>query len=72
MVWPTIRGGWDAIISYAHYTTPQPDETPPPGINVTYPRDTDRPVVLHGEDLAAALQAQVRELENGGEVGRLT
>jgi hypothetical protein len=47
-------------------------EAAPPGINVTYPHDTDHPVTLDGEDLAAAFQAQVRELEIGGEVGSLT
>jgi len=71
MVWPTIRRDWAAILHYAHYT-PQPGEAAPPGINVTYPHDTDHPVTLDGEDLAAAFQAQVRELEIGGEVGSLT
>ena len=70
-IWPTTDGGWEANLGYAHYTTRQRGETVPSGINVTYPRDTDHPVVLDGEDLAAALQAQVLELENGGEVGRL-
>ena len=72
LVWPTLHGGWTAILSYAHYTTLQPGETAPPGINVTYPHDTHHPVALDGADVAAVLGAQVRELEMAGEVGGLT
>jgi hypothetical protein len=72
LVWPTTRGDWAAILHYAHYTTLQPGETAPPGINVTYPHDTDHALTLDGENLAVALMAQVRELESGGEVGHLT
>jgi hypothetical protein len=27
LVWPTIHGGWTAILHYAHCTTVQPGET---------------------------------------------
>ena len=45
---------------------------PPPGIHVTYPRDTHHPVALDGADATAGLRAQARELEQIGEVGGLT
>ena len=72
LVWPTIHSGWAAILHHAHYTTIQPGETAPPGINVTYPHDAQCPVALDGANAAAALQAQVRELERTGDVGGLT
>ncbi len=49
LLWPTILGGWTAILSYAHYTSIQPGETPPPDSNVTYPHDTHHPLALDGE-----------------------
>ena len=72
MVWPTLHGGWTAILSHAHYTTLQTGESAPPGTNVTYPNDTHHPVALDGTEVAAALGAQVRELEMTGELGGLT
>ena len=72
LVWPTIRRDWVAILSYAHYTTTQPGETAPPGVSVTYPHDSHHPVTLDGDEVAAALGVQVRELEDGENVGRLT
>jgi hypothetical protein len=71
LVWPTLRGGWTAMLSYAHYTSVQPGETPPPDDNVTYPHDTHHPVAFDGKD-APAVQAQVRDLERTRAVGRLT
>jgi hypothetical protein len=71
LVWPTPQGAWTAILSYAHYTTVQPGETPPRDISPTYPHDTHHPVVLDGGD-AAAVHTQVRHLEHTGGVGRLT
>ena len=71
LVWPTLYGGWTAILSYAHYTALQPGETPPPDNNVTDPHDTHHPVTLDGAD-AAAVQAHVRDLEQTGTVGHLT
>jgi len=59
-------------VSDAHYTTPQPGETVPPGLTGTYPRDTQHPVALDAADVDAAVRAQVRELERAGEVGHLT
>lgn len=70
LVWPTTRGDWVAILRYAHYTTVQPGETAPPGINVTYPHDTHHPAVWDGAD-AAAVQAQVQDLARTGTVGTL-
>jgi hypothetical protein len=71
LVWPTLRGGWTAMLSYAHYTTVQPGETPPPDNNITYPPDTHHPVALDAPD-TAAVQAQVRDLARTGAVGTLT
>ena len=71
LVGPTTRRGWAAILHYAHYTTVKPGEAAPPGLNVTYPHDTHHPVALDGADIAAAVQAQVRELERTGDVGSL-
>jgi len=71
MVWPITRGSWDAILSYAHYTKLRSGETAPPGINLTYPHDTHHVLGLYGEDLEAALMAQVRELESGEAFGHL-
>ena len=71
LVWPTLYGGWTAILSYAHYTTVQPGETPPSDHNVTYPHDTHHPVAVDGAD-AAAVQVQARDLERTGAVGCLT
>ena len=71
MVWPTIHGGWTAILSYAHYTTVQPGEAPPPGISITDPHDTHHPLAVDGADVVAALHAQVQDLEQPGEVGGL-
>jgi hypothetical protein len=70
LVWPTIHGGWTAILHYAHYTTVQPGETPPPDNSVTYPHDTHHPVALDGAD-ATAVQAQVQDLARTGAVGTL-
>jgi hypothetical protein len=72
LVWPTLHGGWTAILSHAHYTTVQPGETAPPGTNVNYPHDTQHSLALDGTEVAAALGAQVRELEMTGELGGLT
>jgi hypothetical protein len=69
LVWPPFQGGWTAILSYAHYTTVQPGETPPPDNNVTHPRDTHHPLALDGTD--TAVQAQVRDLARTGTVGTL-
>ena len=71
LIWRTLHDGWTAILSYAHYTTIQPGETPPPDNNVTYPHDTHHPVALDGAD-ATAVQAQVQDLARTGAVGRLT
>ena len=71
LVWPTIHGGWTAILSYAHYITVQPGETPPPGLSITDPHDTHHPLAVDGADVVAALHAQVQDLERTGEVGRL-
>ena len=68
VVWPNLHDGWTAILSYAHYTTLQPGETPPPDNNVTYPHDTHHPLALDATD-AAAVQAQVRDLARTGAVG---
>ncbi len=70
-VWPTIHGGWLAILHYAHYTTAQPGETVPPGINVTYLHGTHHPLAFDGAD-PAAVWGKVRDLEQTGVVGRLT
>jgi len=71
LVWPTLYGNWTAILSYAHYTTVQPGETPPPDNHVTCPHDTHHPVAVDGGD-AAAVQAQAQDRERTGAVGRLT
>lgn len=52
LVWPTIHGGWTAILSYARYTTVQPGKTPPPDNNGKYPHDTHYPVALDGTEAA--------------------
>lgn len=70
LIWPILQGGWTAILSYAHYTTLQRGETPPSDNNVTYPHDTHHPLAFDGAD-AAAIHAQVRDLERTGAVGRL-
>jgi hypothetical protein len=67
LLWPTLHGGWTAILSYAHYTTVQPGETPPSDTNVTYPHDTHHPIALDGTD--TAVQAQARDLAQTGTVG---
>ena len=71
LIWPTIHGCWTAILSYAHYTTVQPGETPPPDNNITYPHDTHHRLTVDGADVAAALHAQVQGLERTGAVGTL-
>ncbi len=70
LVWPTLQGGWTAILSYAHYTTVQPGETPPLDNNVAYPHDSHHRVAFNGAD-AATVQAHVRDLARTGTVGTL-
>ena len=72
LVWPTIHGGWTAILSYAHYTPQRPGEVVPHGVHPTYPQDTHHPLAVEGEDARAAILPQVAELEVGGEFGHLT